>query len=79
VPASSVASPSRGGLVDDVVTAVDVKGLAGDQARRVVREQRGGDTDVVDADQEHGDHTEVFLLLGPLSGCKRSDEKSIQT
>lgn len=33
MPASSVASPSRGGLVDDVVAAVDVKGLAGDQAR----------------------------------------------
>jgi hypothetical protein len=51
VPASSVASPSRGGLVDDVVTAVDVKGLAGDQARCVVREERGDYADIVDADK----------------------------
>jgi len=40
VPASSVAAPSRGELVDDVVAAVDVKGPAGDQARCVVREER---------------------------------------
>jgi len=34
-----------------VVAAVDVKRLAGDEACRIVRQERGGDADVVDADE----------------------------
>jgi hypothetical protein len=33
-----------------MVAAVDIKGLAGDEARCIVREERGGDADIVDAD-----------------------------
>ena len=36
-------------LVDDVITAVDIEGLAGDQARRIMRQKRGGGTGIVDA------------------------------
>jgi hypothetical protein len=43
VQPSSVAAPSRGELVDDMVAAVDIKGLAGDESRGIVREERGGD------------------------------------
>ena len=54
MPACSVAAPSRGELVDDVVAIVDVKRLASDEARRIVREERGGDADIVDPDQAAG-------------------------
>src|SRR5215475_10562551 len=54
VPTSSVTAPSRGELVDDVLAAVDIKRLAGDQARRVVRQERGGDAHIVDADEAAG-------------------------
>src|SRR5262249_24634768 len=40
--------------VDDVVAAVDIERLSGDQLGRVVREEGGGDADVVDADQAAG-------------------------
>ena len=54
MPACSVAAPSRGELVDDVVATVDVKRLASDEALRIVREERGGDADIVDPDQAAG-------------------------
>jgi hypothetical protein len=38
-------------LVDDVVPAVDIERLAGDQARRIMRQKSGGDTHVVDTDE----------------------------
>ena len=47
--ARSCASPWS--LVDDVIAAVDIERFAGDQPRRVVRQEGGGDADVVDADQ----------------------------
>src|SRR5262249_34252389 len=39
------------GLIDDVVAAVDVHRLAGDQLGDVERQEGGGGADVVDADQ----------------------------
>ena len=48
----STASPDgRRTLVDNVVAAVDVKRLAGDEPGRVVGQEGGGDTHVVDAHQ----------------------------
>jgi hypothetical protein len=37
-----------------VVAAVDVERFAGDEARRVVRQEGGGDADIVDADEPAG-------------------------
>src|ERR1700756_3877316 len=45
--------PTRA-LVDNVVAAVDVKCLASDEAGCVVRQESGGDADIVDADQAAG-------------------------
>src|SRR5262245_29512243 len=41
-------------LVDDVVAAVDVKGFPGDETGGVMRQEGGGNADVVDADQAAG-------------------------
>ena len=38
-------------LINDVIAAVDVKCLAGDQPSRIVSEERGGNAHVVDADE----------------------------
>jgi len=37
--------------VHDVIVAIDVKRLAGDEARGVVRQESGGDAHIVDAHQ----------------------------
>ena len=55
-------------LIDDVVTAVDIERLAGDELRRVMREERGGDTHVVDADETAGG----CLGLGFVEKCAES-------
>ena len=41
----------RASLIDDVIAAVDIEGLAGDQPRRVVGQKGGRKPDIVDADQ----------------------------
>jgi hypothetical protein len=41
----------NGPSIDDVIAAVDIERFAGDQARRIVGEERGGGADVVDADE----------------------------
>ncbi len=41
-------------LIDDVVAAVNVKRFAGDQTRRIVREEGSRDSDIVDADKAPG-------------------------
>src|ERR1043165_2943436 len=42
---------AAGASIDDVITAVDIERLAGDQFCGIVRKKRGRGTDVVDADQ----------------------------
>src|SRR6476619_394844 len=52
-PSVAVPGPTRA-LVDNVVATVDVKCLAGDEAGCVVRQESGGDADIVDADPAAG-------------------------
>src|SRR3974377_235319 len=40
--------------VDDVIAAIDINRVAGDETRRVVREEGGGGADVVDTDEAAG-------------------------
>jgi hypothetical protein len=49
---SGRSNPRR--LVDDVIPAIDIKRLTGDEAGRVVREKGRGEADVVDAYQTAG-------------------------
>ena len=44
-------SSQRPTLINDVIAAVDVKCLAGDQPSRIVSEERGGNAHVIDADE----------------------------
>src|SRR5215469_14354345 len=47
----AVANFGIGTLVDNMIPAVDVQRFAGDEARGVVRQERSGDADVLDAHQ----------------------------
>ena len=42
---------TAGGLIDDVVAAVDIHRFAGDGPRRIMSEKRGRRPDIVDAHQ----------------------------
>jgi hypothetical protein len=50
----AAAGSSRRELVNDMVAAVNIKGLAGDEARGVMGEECGGNADVIDADAVPG-------------------------
>ena len=39
------------GLIDDVIAAVHIQGFAGNQARGIMREEGGGDPDVIDRNE----------------------------
>src|SRR5262249_35677978 len=60
IPAPCCASP--GPLVHDMIAAVDIERVAGDQPRLVERQERGGGADVVDAHQRAG--RRLLLRLG---------------
>src|SRR5262245_48978892 len=49
-------------LVDDVVPPVDIERFAGDEAGGIVRQEGGGDADVVDADQAAGRRLRLCLV-----------------
>ena len=49
-------------LVDDVVPAIHVKRLSGDQLRRIMGEERGSHTHILDADETRSGRLGVVLV-----------------
>src|SRR6187397_1695843 len=55
-------TPALRVLVDDVIAAVDVEGLAGDQTGRVMRQEGRRGADIVDADETAGRRFRLRLV-----------------
>ena len=75
MPATS-ALARAGGLIDDVVAAVDIHRFAGDQPRRIMSEKCGRRPDIVDAHQAAGGGFRLCLFkqcvdLGNAGGSAR--------
>ena len=60
---------TAGGLIDDVVAAVDIHRFAGDEPRRVMSEKRGRRPDIVDAHQAAGGGFRLRLFKQCLSAA----------